>query len=105
MAGTIDAETIAKIEQMVSTGMTIVDICNELGLEWQDVAKFLGSVDKPSWLGAKVMTTNRLNDLVKETDPAKRKELAAEAKKWIDYLYYDGKRLGQKVDRARKALD
>ena len=105
MAGTIDAETTAKIEQMVGMGMTIVDICNELGLEWQVVAKFLGSVDKPSWLGAKVMTTNRLNDLVKETDPAKRKELAAEAKKWIDYLYYDGKRLGQKVDRARKALD
>ena len=105
MAGTIDAETTAKIEQMVGMGMTIVDICTELGLEWQVVAKFLGSVNKTSWQGAKVMTTNLLNALVKETDPARRKELAAEAKKWIDYLYYDGKRLGQKVDRARKALD
>ena len=105
MAGTIDAETIAEIERMVQEGKTIVDICNTLGLEWRDVVKFLGSVDKTSWQGAKVMTTNLLNALVKETDPARRKELAAEAKKWIDYLYYDGKRLGQKVDRVRKALD
>ena len=105
MAGTIDAETTAKIEDMVQSGKTIVYICNKLGLEWLDVVKFLGSVDKTSWQGAKMITTIQLNALVKETDPAKRKELAAEAKKWIDYLYYDGKRLSQKVDRARKALD
>ena len=53
MAGTIDAETTAKIEDMVQSGKTIVYICNKLGLEWLDVVKFLGSVDKTSWQGAK----------------------------------------------------
>ena len=42
-----------QIEQKVKEGKTIVDICEELDLEWKDVSKFLHSVDKKSWQGAK----------------------------------------------------
>ena len=65
----------------------------------------MDSVDATSWQGAKMIITNRLNSLVKENDQFVREQLKDEAKKWIDYLYYDGKRLSRKVDRARKALE
>lgn len=94
-----------QIEKMVQEGKTIVEVCDELGLEWRGVADYLHSVDKRSWLGAKKVITLRLKSLVKESDPKKREDLAAEADKWVDYLYYDGKRLGQQVDRARRSID
>ncbi len=50
------------------------------------------------------MITRRINRLVNENDPAARKQLASEVKKYIDDLYYEGKYLGRMVDRARKTL-
>ena len=101
----MDDHTFEQVERMIREGKTIVQVCNALGLEWPDVAEYLHSVDKRSWRGAKVVITNRLKGLVKETDPEKREKLAAEADKWVDYLYYDGKRLGEQVERARRSID
>ena len=101
----MDDHTIEQVEQMIREGKTIVEVCDTLNLEWRDVSEYLHSVDKRSWVGAKKLITNRLKSLVKENDPEKRENLAAEADKWIDYLYYDGKRLGQQVDRARRSID
>ncbi len=62
-----------KIEQMVGDGKTIVQICNELDLEWKDVSNFLHSIDKKSWLGAKRVITNRLKRLQTEkTNPLEK---------------------------------
>ena len=94
-----------KIEQMAGEGRTIVQICNELDLEWRDVSKFLAAIDKKSWNGAKKVITFRLNRLKTEQDDAERVKLAEEAAKWIDYLYEDGKRLGDQATQARKELD
>ena len=94
-----------QIEQMVKEGKTIVDICEELDLEWKDVSKFLHSVDKKSWQGAKSVISLRLKSLSKENDPSARENLVKEADKWINYLYADGRRLSQQVDKARKAMD
>ena len=94
-----------RVEQMVGQGKTIVQICEEMDLEWKEVAQFLYSVDKTSWLGAKKVITNRLKSLIKENEESTRKDLAKEAAKWIDYLYYDGKRLSHQVEQARKAMD
>ena len=94
-----------EIEWMVHSGKTIVQICEELDLEWKDVQKYLHSVDKRSWNGAKKVITHRLKSLVKENDASARKKLMEDADKWINYLFDDGKRLRDRVDRARNALD
>ena len=101
----MDDHTIEQVERMIREGKTIVEVCDTLNLEWRDVSKYLHSVDKRGWIGAKKVITNRLKSLVKENDPEKREKLAAEADKWVDYLYYDGKRLGQQVDRARRSIE
>ena len=94
-----------QINQMIQEGKTIVQVCDALNLEWRDVADYLEAVDKTSWLGAKRVITNRLKWLAKESDPQKREIWAAEADKWVDYLYYDGKRLGKRVDKVRRAIN
>ena len=101
----MDDYTIDQVERMIREGSTIVQVCDELGLEWTDVAKYLRSVDMRSWLGAKRVITNCLKSLVEENDPEEREILADEADKWVDYLYYDGKRLGKQVGRARRSID
>ena len=94
-----------KIMQMVGAGKTIVQICNELGLDWQEVSNYVHSVDARSWRGAKQVISRRLKRLVTENDLAKRKQLSDEADRWVAYLYESGKHLGGRVDRARKALN
>jgi epoxyqueuosine reductase QueG len=94
-----------KVEQMVKEGKTIVQICKDLDMEWKDVSKFLHSVDKKSWRGAKHVISLRLNRLKKEKDESERGKLAEEAAKWIDYLYEDGKRLSRQADQARRAME
>ena len=76
-----------------------------LGVEWSEVASYLDADDLKSWQGAKKVITHRLKDLIKENDQSAREELAGEADKWIDYLYYAAKRMRRQVTRARKALD
>ena len=92
-------------EQMARDGKAIVQICDELGVGWRDVRKHLHSVDVKSWQGAKKVITHRLKRLPKEKEQAVREQLTADASMWIDYLYYEAKRVNGKVDRARKALD
>ena len=94
-----------KAEQMIHEGKTIVQICDELQVGWKEVSDHLRSVDARSWQGAKQVITRRLKSLVKENDRDAREKLVDEASMWINYLYYDGKRLSRQVDRARKALD
>ena len=86
----IDRQTEEKIQQMVRESKTIVDICEELGLEWRDVRKYLHSVDMRSWHGAKQVISLRLNSLVEENDEAARKTLMEDADKWVDYLHENG---------------
>ena len=90
---------------MIQQGKTIVQICNDLDLEWKDVAGFLHSVDKKSWTGAKKIISLRLKRLKKENDESAREKLVDEAAKWIDYLYDDGKRLSNQAEQARRAID
>lgn len=94
-----------RIERMAAEGRTIVQICKELDLEWRNVSQFLEAVDKKSWSSAKKVITNRLNRLKIEQDDDARKKLAEDAAKWIDYLYEDGKRLGDQAAQARKEMD
>ena len=94
-----------QITQMIQEGKTIVHICKVLTLDWHDVQKYLHSVDKKSWQGAKSVITRRLKQLAKENDPAKREKLAAEADQWVDYLFDDGKRLADRVAKARRAIN
>ena len=88
-----------KAEQMAHQGKTIVQICNELDVDWKEVSNYLHSVDARSWQGAKQVITRRLKRLVKENNQSAREKLADEADMWINYLYYDGKRLSRQVDR------
>ena len=99
------SEKEQQIIQMVEEGKTIVQVCRTLDLEWQDVRKFLHSVDMRSWTGAKKVITNRLNSLRSENEPAKRQILADDVAKWTNYLYEDGKQLASKVSKARRAIE
>ena len=94
-----------QVLQMVGEGRTIVQICENLDLEWKDVAQYLYSVDKTSWLGAKRIISKRLKSLEKQNDASARIKLAEEADKWVDYLYYSAKRLGDKVEKTRRYAD
>ena len=71
----MDDHTIEQVERMIREGKTIVEVCDTLNLEWRDVSKYLHSVDKRGWIGAKKVITNRLKSLVKENDPEKREKL------------------------------
>ena len=92
------------VVRMVGQGKTIVQICNTLGLEWPEASKYLKANDKKSFLGAKKVITNRLIKLNKEQNQSNRNKFAAEADKWVDYLYYDMKRLCAQLDQAKRDL-
>lgn len=97
-----DQKTIA--EQMAREGKTIARISKELGVSWDEVSAHVRSVHALSWQGAKMSITNRLNKLKREKKQSTREQLVDEAAKCVDYLYYEGKNLSKKVDRARNAL-
>ena len=89
-----------KILKLNRRGHTIADVSEEMGLSYQDVATFLDTKERTSWQGAKMIITNCLNDLIEESDPAARKELADRADYWVEMIYYDAKRLGSIVDQT-----
>lgn len=91
-------------EQMAREGKTIARISKELGVSWGEVSAHVRSVHALSWQGAKMSITNRLNRLKRERNRSTREQLVDEAAKCVDYLYYEGKNLSKKVDRARNAL-
>ena len=94
-----------QVLQMVGVGKTIVQICRTLELEWPEVSNYLKANDKKSFLGAKKVITNQLNKLKSEPNQSAREKFAAEADKWVDYLYYDMKRLCAQADQAKRDLD
>ena len=94
-----------QIIQMAREGKTIVEICRESGLDWEDVRQRLRVAGVRSWKGAKQVIGRRLNRIVRETDRSKREQLKADVNKWVDYLYQEGQQLSRRIDRARKALD
>ena len=96
---------LERAEQMARDGKTIVQISAELDVDWSEVAGHIRSLDVRSWQGAKQLITRRLNRLKTEPDEAAREQLAVEADKWIDYLYYEAKRLSRQIDQARRAMD
>ena len=94
-----------RAEKMARDGKDIVEISRELGVEWSEVSDYVRSVHARSWRGAKKLITHRLKRLTKEKDQSTREQLADEAARWINYLYYEGKRMSRQVERARKELD
>ena len=91
-------------EQMARNGKTIADIHTALGVDYWEVWEHVTSVRAYSWQGAKSIITRRLNSLVRANNSQRRRDLAKEAREYVDYLYYEGKRLGGALERVRKAL-
>ena len=88
------------VKKMALEGRTITYISKELGISWGEARRYTSG-----WRGAKVKLTNRLNKLVAEPDQDKRKQMAAEADNFADFLYDAAKHLRDQVDAARRALD
>ena len=99
------AEQQRQIIRLIRRGQTIADVSETLGLTWHDVSSFLDSVDRTSWLGAKLIITTCLRDMASQDDPLKRQDLVDRADYWIDMLYYDATRLGKMVDQSLKDMD
>ncbi len=96
------ADTLrGRAQRMANEGRNAMEISQELDIDYWEVWNLVPQ----TWQGTKSMITRRINRLVSATDPAIRQELSKEVKAYINYLYYGGKRLGRKVDRARKVLD
>ncbi len=93
-----------KAEQIAKGGKSIASISKELGVSYMEVHAHVTSVHALSWIGAKRSITNRLNLLKKERNRAQREILVNEATELVNYIYYSGKELGGKIDRARGAL-
>ena len=91
---------IEKAKQLANEGKTIAQISEELEVDywllWSHVR---------SWQGTKQIITRRLNRLINEQDQSARKQLVSEVVECVDYFYYQGKRLGSQVERARKVLN
>ena len=49
--------------------------------------------------------TNRLKLLKRETDPDKREQLVGQTASLVNYIYYEGKTLSRKINRARNTLE
>ena len=99
------AEQKLHVISRIRRGQTIADVSEALGITWHDVSSFLDSVDRTSWLGAKLTITNCLRDMASEDDPVRRQDLVNRADYWIDMLYYDATRLGKMVDQSLKDMD
>ena len=67
-----------QVGRMVREGKTFSAISKELGISWSE-ARSLASTS--SWQGVKRRTSHLLTQIEKELDPAKRKEMVAEARK------------------------
>lgn len=91
---------ITKAKLMADEGKTIAQISEELGVDY-----YLLWSHVRSWQGTKQMITRRLNRLVKEQDQSTREQLVSEIQECVDYFYYQGRRLGSQVERARKVLN
>ena len=87
--------------QMAREGKTVAAISRELGVDYWTVWSHVPY----SWMGAKKIITGRLKRLIRENNQATRKQLVKEADAFINRIYDDAKRLGRRIDRARKALD
>ena len=93
--------------QMSRGGRTLTSISRELGVEWLEVFRYVRETqgtDWSTWQGAKTIITRRLKSMAVSNDPERREQLRLEVAAAVDYLYYEGKRLSTKIDRARKAL-
>ena len=100
-ASSIDKETLREdVRKMAFEGRTITNISEKLGISWNEARSYT-----PSWRGAKVKLTNRLEWLVKEPDQSKREKMATEADRYADFLYDAAKHLRDQVDAARRALN
>ncbi len=95
-------EQAEKAKQLAQAGRTITKISEEMGITWGQARSL---VPNSSWQGAKTRITRRLKRLEGETDPGKREKLAAEADKYVDFLYDAAKHLRDQVDGVRKAID
>ena len=89
-----------RAQRMAHEGRDAIDISKELGISYVEVWDLVPG----SWRGSKTMITNRVNQLVKESDPAARERLVSEVKEQLDFLYESGRQLARKVASARKTL-
>ena len=90
---------------MARNGKTVAQIERDLGVDYWAIWDHIRSVGAYSWQGAKWIITRRLNSLVRENGKTQRKELAEETKEMVDYLYYQGRRLGRTLDRVKKTVE
>lgn len=93
---------IEKANKMARQGRTVTEISDELGISWHEARSYLKAT---SWHGAKMKITNRLKKLACEPNPEKRKKMAEEADRYVDFLFDAAKHLRGQVDSARKALN
>ena len=101
----MNEEQKAKAVLMALGGKTIAQISKELGAGWGEVSAHVRSEGALSWQGAKMSITNRLTQLKNERSKAKREILVDEANELVNYIYYSGKELRDKIDRAHNALE
>ena len=90
---------------MARNGKTVAQIERDLGVDYWDIWEHIRSVGAYSWQGAKWIITRRLNSLVRENSKTRRKKLAEEANEMVEYLYYQGRRLGRMVDRVKRVVE
>ena len=97
-----------KAVALAREGNNVPTIAKALGQEYWDVWNHVRNAEGMEfvgWRGAKWMITNRLNKLVREKDPDKRKLLKNEAAECANYLYKHGQSLSKKIERVRGIVD
>lgn len=89
-----------KIKRMIKQGYMISEISHELRVPWGDVKHELASQGISSWTGAKSALTTSIRKLETENDPIVRKKLADDARKWVNFLFENGKELSRQAKNA-----
>ncbi len=97
-----------RIERMASEGKPFSDIVYAITKSYDrywEVYEHCWRSGCLSWVGTKRMITNRLKKLQKKRlSEDERKNLIEEIRGYVNYLYYQGKMLHEKVKRVRRAI-
>ena len=94
--------------QMAREGDSIENIRKAVEADWFEVWQYVKEAQGTqwsTWQGAKSVITRRINKMVTTNDRETREELKKEVAECVNYLYYEGKRLRGKIERARKSLE
>lgn len=100
----IPDRTKEKIDHLISTGSSITDIAEELGLDYKVVQEYLWQVGTLPWRGAKRYIAIRLRKLPRTGRQPDRQKLCDEITGQVQYLYFAARKASSELNDVKRSL-